>query len=261
MDMNIKHVGMGIVIIEDLFELDKNLAKDYIEWLKKGQENTFEYRIEDGVEYAFNKTGFKFNAEDIKRAPQRFMDIKGVNRADETNDVFTNFVDSLELHVYTALVEYCKIFPDAATTAWWRPKGHVAGYSSTQGIGPHCDDQVPFEWGKETGNQNSMHNSTSINIYLNNCVSDISEIDDFNFMGGELNFPHANYKWMPKAGSVAMYPSNYVGRHQVLPVLTGERYAFLTVACYGTSFDQSEVVGEPNEEKIWMPDLIRDINA
>ena len=92
--MNIKHVGMGIVIIEDLFELDKNLVKNYIQWLKMGQENTFEYKIEDGVEYAFNKTGFRFNAEDIKRAPQRFMDTKGINRLDKPNEIFTHFVDS-----------------------------------------------------------------------------------------------------------------------------------------------------------------------
>lgn len=259
--MKIKHVGMGVVIIEDLLELDNKLLENYIQWLKKSEENTFEYRIEDGIEYAFNKTGFKFKAEDIKIAPQRFMDTKGINRVDKPDNLFVELIDSLESYSYTALVEYCKIFPDAATTAWWRPKGHIASYSSSQGIGPHCDDQVPFEWGKQTGNQNSMHNSVSINIYLNNCVSDISEINNFNFMGGELNFPHANYKWKPKVGSAAIYPSNYVGRHEVFPVATGERYAFLTVACYGTSFDQSEVVGEFNEEKIWMPDLIRDINA
>lgn len=259
--MNIKKAGMGIVIIEDLFDIDRELLIDYIEWLKSGDENTFEYRIEDGVEYAFNKTGFKFKSEDVKIAPQRFMDTKGLNRSETVDNKFIGLVNYLEDSAYKALVEYCKIFPDAATTAWWRPVGHIAGYSTGQGIGPHCDDQVPFEWGKSTGNQNSMHNSTSINLYLNDCVETEDQLNNFNYIGGELNFPHANYKWSPKFGSAAIYPSSYVGRHEVLPVKRGERYAFLTVACYGTSFDQKESVGEENPQKIWMPQLMSDINA
>jgi hypothetical protein len=257
--MKINNIGMGIIIIEDLFTFDKSLIKDYINWLKNGNENAFEYRIEDGIEYAFNKTGFRFKVEDVRQAPQRFMDLKGLNRLDKPGDHFLNIVSLLEDFSYKALVEYCKIFSDAATTAWWRPNGHIAGYCAGQGIGPHCDDQVPFEWGKETGNQNSMHNSTSINLYLNDCVLNSDELDDFTYTGGELRFPHADYTWKPKMGSVALYPSSYVGRHEVLPVTAGERYAFLTVACYGTDFNQKELVGEENPQKIWMPRLSSDI--
>jgi len=258
--MNVNHIGMGVVIIEDLFSIDKQTLADYINWLKRAPENTFEFYFEDGKEIAKNQTGFLFKAEDIKYAPQRFLDVRGKNRKEKPKDQYTEIVDYLEDSAYRALVEYCKIFRDAATTAWWRPLGHIAGYCKDQSIGPHCDDQVPFTWDQETGNQVSLHNSVSINLYLNDCVETISDQGLVNFVGGELNFPNVPFSWKPKHGSAAIYPSNYIGRHEVLPVIDGERYAFLTMACYGTSFDAKEKVGEPNEYKIWMRHLIDDIN-
>ena len=112
-----------------------------------------------------------------------------------------------------------------------------------------------------TGNQVSMHNSTSINLYINDCVAKEEDLNEFNYMGGELNFPHAGYSWRPKSGSVVLYPSNYVGRHEVLPVTAGRRYAFLTMACYGTAFNSEEFVGQNNPHKIWMPNLQSDCNS
>jgi len=57
-------------------------------------------------------------------------------------------------------------------------------------------------------------------------------------------------------GSVAIYPSSYIGRHEVLPVSAGQRYAYLSIACYGTSFDREEIVGQENPYKVWMPNLV-----
>jgi len=258
--MKAEHVGMGVVIIDNLFSIDNSILDSYLNWLKRAPENTFEYYTENGKEYAKNKTGFTFKSEDIKYAPQRFLDVKGKNRQEKPNEDYIGLIDYLEDSAYKGLVEYCKIFKDAATTCWWRPIGHIAGYCKDQSIGPHCDDQVPFEWGEKTGSQVSMHNSVSINLYLNDSVEELTNNGVSQYVGGELNFPNIPYKWMPKHGSAAIYPSNYIGRHEVLPVIEGERYAFLTMACYGASFDGLEVVGEENEYKIWMKDLIKDIN-
>lgn len=258
--MKVGHVGMGVVIIDELFSIDDDILENYLNWLKRAPENTFEYYTENDKEYARNKTGFIFEAKDIKYAPQRFLDVKGKNRQDKPNQEYIEIIDYLEDSAYKGLVEYCKIFRDAATTCWWRPIGHIASYCKDQSIGPHCDNQVPFEWGQKTGSQVSMHSSVSINLYLNNSVEQLQDNEFSEYVGGELSFPNIPYKWKPKHGSAAIYPSNYIGRHEVLPVTEGERYAFLTIACYGTSFDGFEIVGEPNEYKIWMTNLIKDIN-
>lgn len=256
--MKSTHIGMGVVICEDVIDIDQDFLFEYISWIRKNEENTFTYHEEDGVKYATNKTGFKFNLSDIDKAPQRFLDTKGKQLQVEVPQKYIDFVDSLEEAVYSALVEYCCYFPDAAKTSWWRPSGHIAGYENGQGIGQHCDDHVPYEWGKPTSNQVSMHNSSSINLYLNDCVDKEDELNNYNYTGGELHFPNISTVWRPKSGSVAIYPSSYIGRHEVFPVQKGQRYAFLSIACYGTSFDQQEYVGQPNGTKIWMKDLESD---
>ena len=256
--MESKHIGMGVVIIDDVIDINQDLLFEYMGWIKKNQEETFTYYEEDGVKYATNKTGFKFNLSDIEKAPQRFLDTKGNQTGIQFPQKYIDFIDSLEDAIYDALVEYCCYFPDAAGTSWWRPSGHIAEYKNGQGIGQHCDDQVPYEWGKLTGSQVSMHNSSSINLYLNNCVDSDTQLDGQNYTGGQLHFPNISTVWKPKSGSVAIYPSSYIGRHEVLPVEKGKRYAYLSIACYGTSFEQEEVVGQENVYKVWMPNLIED---
>lgn len=254
--MKSHHVGMGVVICENVIDINQVFLHDYMSRLRLSKENTFTYIEENGKKYAVNATGFKFDMDGVAVAPQRFMNTRLAETLGELTEDANLFIDSLENAIYEAFVEYCRYFPDAATTAWWRPLGHIAGYDVGQKIGPHCDDQVPFEWGQKTGNQVSMHNSTSINLYLNDCVSSEGELDGFNYIGGEISFPQIPFTWKPRAGSAVIYPSNYIGRHEVLPVIKGSRYAYLTMACYGTSFTSSEVVGEINPQRIWMPDLI-----
>jgi hypothetical protein len=245
------HLGMGVVLCENVIEIDNNLVNEYTAWLKKNEEESFEYYEENGVKFARNKTGFKFEVDSINLAPQRFLDLGGKNVDRKPKEEWLHFVEECESAIYKALVEYCKHFPDAATTAWWRPKGHIAGYENGQHIGPHCDDQIPWEWNTRPQNQVSMHNSTSTNLYLNTCGKD--------YEGGEMNFPSIPYKYSPKAGDVVIYPSNYIGRHEVLPVTSGKRYAFLTMACYGVDFkNEQEYIGMENPYKIWMPNLIKD---
>lgn len=248
--MKYEHVGMGVVIFTDVISIDNKTLVEYITWLKNNQEETFTIHEENGIKYAKNKTGFKFDLNDIKIAPQRLLDLKGLNSQSKPKQEWLDLIDLFENGIYTALVQYCKLFPDAATTSWWRPNGHIAAYSVDQRIGPHCDDQVPHKWGEIPENQVSLYNNASINLYLNNHGE--------HYEGGELRFPNINYTYCPKAGSVAIYPSNYLGTHEVLPVTSGERYAYLSVASYGVSFNGDESVGKENPYKIWMPDLLQD---
>jgi hypothetical protein len=34
----------------------------------------------------------------------------------------------------------------------------------------------------------------------------------------------------------------------------------LSIACYGTFFEQKEIVGQENPNKFWMPEIINDVN-
>ena len=260
--MKSKHLGMGVILFEDVIEIDQKFLFEYIQWLKKNKENEFIYEEQDGITYAINKSGFKFNVEDIKQAPQRFIDLLGRQDNKICPKEYIDFVQLLEDTIYKCLVEYCVYFNDAATTSWWRPFGHIVSYESGQKIGPHCDDQIPYEWGKNVQNQTPIHNSSSINLYLNNSVDTEDELSQYSYIGGEIHFPNIPYIYKPKAGTALIYPSSYIGRHEVFPVFKGQRYAFLSNACYGSTIgeDGLETIGQGSYNKHWMPDLMEDLH-
>ena len=55
-------------------------------------------------------------------------------------------------------------------------------------------------------------------------VSTVSYLND-NYSGGEIEFQHSGVKIKPEAGSIVIFPSNYLCVHEVMPVTSGTRYA------------------------------------
>ena len=70
--MNIINHNFGIVEFENVINIDQNFLFDYINYLKSINPYPFDFFEENGQTYAINKTGFKFNIEDIKSAPNRY---------------------------------------------------------------------------------------------------------------------------------------------------------------------------------------------
>lgn len=258
--MKSQHVGMGLVLFEDVFDIsDEDLYK-YFSWLEEDEEDTFTYHEDNNGDYAKNKAGFKFDPSHVQVAPQRLHDLTGkINNRIIPSDHLATF-EKLKEASYNILVEYCRYFPECVTTAWWLALPHIARYTENQGIGLHCDDQIPFEWGDYTSNQVSLHNTCSINIYLNNCVDNISDVNSKTFVGGHIKYPNAGFEWKPRKASAVVYPSNYIGRHEVSRVTAGKRYAYLVNVCYGTSLDSPEKVGQENGMKTWLPNLAQDVS-
>jgi len=251
--MKVTDIGSGLCLMEDLFDFNPQDIISYIDFLRQMEQGTFTYIEENGKRYAVNKTGFKFDMDSVNIAPERFTDplCKGYDQK-PTEDQ-KNLVVFLEDLLYKVLVEYCKHYPDAATVCWWRSPGHFATYSNGQRIGPHCDDQIPYEESLGKANEYPKHAKVSINVYLNDCVETEEELDGTNFIGGWIKFRHAKYTHKPKRGTAVIYPANYVGTHEVTPVTHGMRIAYLGSFLYGSP--QNAV---PNDGRIWMPNLKKD---
>jgi hypothetical protein len=224
----IKHLN-GIVEFQNVLHINQKILFQYIEYLSHINEKPFEYIKDGDQEYAINKSGFKFNIEDIKQAPSRYTVLSDKDIKKEHKEMIEAFQNCLQI----CLLEYFKIYPDAITTVWWKSNGHIAGYTKGQWIGPHCDNQVPNVKGQQKVNQIPMHNTISCGLYLNDCVKSKKELNEYNYMGGEMIFPHSALTYTPSSGGVIMYPSNYIGRHQVEPVIEGNRYVFLQFYGYG----------------------------
>ena len=252
-DFTLTDIGAGLCVAENAIQVDQAFLFNYINFLKQAEEETFTYLEEDGKKYAVNRTGFKFDPNEVSLAPSRFIDpLLKFSERNPTKEQ-ENFIQDLEDLMYQILVKYCKHYPDAATVCWWRGMGHIATYAKGQGIGPHCDDQIPYEFGKPTKNEYPKHSKVSVNIYLNDSVDSDQELNEYNFTGGEIRFRHAKHTHKPKAGSAVIYPTNYIGTHEVLPVKEGLRIAYLGAFLYGTPEHARE-----GDWRIWMPNLKKD---
>lgn len=257
--MKSRHVGMGLVLFQNVFDIDDKDLYNYINWLEDDEEDTFTYHSSDTEDFAKNKAGFKFRKEDVQVAPQRLHDLTGFINGRDIPQEYLIVFNKLKEASYNILIEYCRYFSECQTTAWWLALPHIARYTEGQGIGLHCDNQIPFEWGKPTMNQVSLHNTCSINIYLNDCEDDGVSNTEITYTGGHIIYPNADFEWIPKKASAVVYPSNYIGRHEVSRVTSGTRYAYLVNVCQGTSFDNQEKVGQENMMKTWLPNLSKDI--
>lgn len=256
-DFKIEDKSSGLCILTNAFDIDQNMLFEYLNWLKQEQEDTFTYLEEDGKKYAINKTGFKFDLNDISQAPERFVDPL-CNMSDRKPTAEQcKLISDLEDLIYEVLVEYVKIYDVASTVCWWRSTGHIATYSGGQRIGPHCDDQISWEYGVAPTNEYPKHNNVSINIYLNDGVDSEEELNGTNFLGGDIIFKYAKYRHKPKVGSIAIYPTNYVGTHEVEPITAGKRIAYLGAYLYGTPANGSPIP-QVGDSRIWMPNLRKD---
>jgi len=253
--MNIKDIGNGICVVENLFDIDPKITIEYINFLRKMEQGTFTYFEENGKKFAINRTGFKFDLESISLAPERFIDPLCNWYEEKPTQEQKQIVITLEDLVYKALIEYCKLYPAAATVCWWRYSGHFATYRNGQGIGQHCDDNIPYQEHMGSINEFPKHVKVSMNIYMNNNVEKEEDLDGTNFIGGLIRFKHASYVHKPKMGTAVICPANYIGTHEVTPVLKGTRVAYLVSFCYGNPENSTD-----NDNRIWMPNLRKDCN-
>ena len=247
--MKTMHLGSGVVVFDGAIEIDDELISGYISHLRNtGATEVFtEQRDEDGnVTHALNPTGYEFDLEAVSLAPERYVQIYNENTAQEYKD----FLQLCEDTFYKCMIEYCRLFPVALESIWWRTRGHVATYRNGQNIGPHSDTAIPHVFGEKPVNQFPLHNTITATLGFNE-----------NFVGGEVHFKPWGITVPAKTGRVIMYPSNYMGTHEVFPVTEGERYVYLSWFCFGDTGMPLPPITEQGLEQMWkwLPDLKKDV--
>lgn len=247
--MQIKHLGCGVVVFDDAINIDKSLIDGYISHLREtGATEVFTEQLDkDGnVTHALNPTGYEFDLEAVSMAPERYVQIYN----DKTPQMYKNFLQECEDVFYRCIVEYCKIFPVALESIWWRTRGHVATYRNGQNIGPHSDTAIPHVFGEKPVNQFPLHNTVTATLGFNE-----------EFSGGDVYFRAWDITVPPKTGRVIMYPSNFMGTHEVAPVTDGERYVYLSWFCFGDTGMPLPPISEQGLEQMWkwLPNLKADV--
>jgi hypothetical protein len=222
--MMIKHLGSGIVLIEDLLTqqdldlIDLKLIDNSIE--PQGYKNI------EGKD--FMEGGYEVNLEkDSSNLPTRYF----------KNIESLSFLQIVDDAMYRGAVEYCKLFPVAAESITNYVGKHFIKYTAGGLMGPHSDASLAYKEGTiETVSTIALGNTITASIILND-----------SFTGGGIKFNAWDIEAYPKPGSALFYPSNYIGAHEVLEVTSGTRWAFLAFFSHGeriyvtTEYDSQHV--------------------
>ena len=77
-----------------------------------------------------------------------------------------------------------------------------------------------------------------------NCTVSLVAYPNDNYEGGEINFRLQNLTVKPRAGDLFVFPSNYMYPHKSLPVVSGTKYALVTMLDYSDKYHKPEFFTE-----------------
>lgn len=215
--MNITHLGNGIVQFDNVIKSTQQDVDKYLENLLLSTNHEGYSNL--GNENLKNSGGYNHNLEQAKIAPHRYLNVNhlGIEKKD-----FQTLSD-LEDSGTNCVSKYLEIFPSAAGAVKWRTRGHVIRYLPGQMIGPHSDANLPYaDDGLTPISLAPIANTLTCSIFLND-----------KYTGGNLCFRPWGITVFPKFGSIVVYPSNFSGCHEITPIETGERFAYLSWFCHG----------------------------
>jgi hypothetical protein len=215
--MRATHLGGGIVKFDGVLSTDKNDVMSFLASLLSNTKPEGYSEPQDGIER--NSGGYQHSSSQVKLAPDRYINVnfEGIQQADKETLI------DLENSTNIAVLQYLKHFPSAATSVKWRTRGYVIKYERGQMIGPHSDASLPYaDDGMTPLTMSPITNTLTCSIFLN---------DDFG--GGELHFRPWGITVKPEFGSIVVYPSNFSGCHEITPVTSGTRFAYLSWFCHG----------------------------
>lgn len=209
--MKINHLGNGVVQFDNALAASREDIQTYLNRLVINTRPQGYTEIDD--DSLRNDGSYTFNPEQYSTSPSRYVQLRYDGMPEEDELV----VDCIESALLSCLVEYCKLFPVAMETVKWKTHGYIIKYTPGQYIGPHSDCALPYD--EVTGrslNAFPLYNTITAGIILN---------DDYE--GGALRYRPWGIVARPKASSAILYPSSYAGCHEVEPITSGTRFAYL----------------------------------
>lgn len=206
--MKINHLGNGIAIVHGLINRDEIDEKELIHITNAKIPQG--YSIVDGK--IISDGGYEFDEQGKQTAPSRYTDIEELG-----------ITTLLRKAIYSAAVEYCKIFPVATECITGQTDGYLIRYLPGNGMGPHSDCNIPYKPGTlEPLTTSPAFNTLTTSIFINDA-----------YTGGEVRFRTWGITAKPEFGCALIYPSNFIGCHEVGEVTSGERWAFLSWFYHG----------------------------
>lgn len=251
-----KHLGMGIVHFPNAININQDLIIPFLSSLRKDALEKDFTIIHDENEvpiYAINRSGHRYSLEDISSSCNHIMDFSNSEK------IYKDFFVACEQAMYQCLLNYIELYPMLLPCLWWKTKGHIVAYGVGSSFGLHCDNDINYQPGAVPDQQLAIRNVVGCLIYINSNSKD----DKYGYSGGEISFPYAETTYSPRSGDILIFPSNYLGAHEVFPVTSGERYAYVGYFAQGSSDPERGIniandTGQIDSSQVWMPELFKD---
>jgi len=172
------------------------------------------------------------------------------------NGVEKQLLQTVDSAIYDCLLNYLTIYPDALQSIWWRTVGHVAAYPEGTSLSVHSDNDVNYRPGTRPQDQAAVQHALSCSALLND-----------NFEGGAFAFEYYDLELQLSAGDILLFPSNFLGAHEVKEITKGTRFSYVTWFGQGspdpTKNINPQYPSDPTDRpgQIWMDQLFADFHS
>jgi len=131
-------------------------------------------------------------------------------------------------------------------------------------MGLHSDNDVNYQPGFEPDLQVATRSVVGSIIYFNSSVESKNDIKKYEYLNGEICFPYADVIYKPKSGDLLMFPSNYLGSHEIKKCQEGNRYAYIGYYSQGSPQPDRGIdifhgdIAPGLQGQIWMSNIVKD---
>ena len=172
--------------------------------------------------------------------------------ADSKEDEFAVYIQQ---QLMKCLIEYLDAYPCAINDIQWQESNRLLYYYPGASLGPHSDNTVSSHHDQlEVAQTRTLAVTMALNGHSEN-----EEPGEHEYIGGEFHFPYFDISYIPRKGSIFIYPANFAYSHYVDPIEAGYRLINLTCFCQGKLLGESFpggnmpiTFGKHNNEVGWL---------
>lgn len=182
--------------IENFIQVFENTVKESLcDDIINEYKNASEWK--EGTVGNYNVDSNIRNCDSIFISNQNSIKLNQKTRKNFDNQIFKIVSNCLEKYIQLHYTHLSNIESDSGYS--------LLRYKTGQFISTHID----------ASNRSPRELSLSINL-------------NDNYSGGEFSFFDKELKFDLKKGDIIMFPSNFMYPHEILPILSGERYSIIT---------------------------------
>lgn len=215
---HLTNYGMGVVWFRSDKTFDNNQVANFI--TSRMKHSLSDFTVTSNGDFV-HQSGKTFSIDEPK-PPRRFFLLE--EKQNKSEKLLTDQIDNF---VMECLQQYIDLYPEVRRSLWWKSLSSLAVYSEKCFMKMHQDNWVG-KGVKETVETVKAHEFRPIFNVLS-----LSLVLDDHSKGGEMHFKNIDLTIKLKPGELVLFPSSFIGAHEVKPVEQGKRTVYLQFFGHG----------------------------